>query len=158
MFFILFEIFAGEAGNTASGTNKYVAASFSTMRLIVTVGWSIYPMGYFFGYLMGSVQDATLNLVYNLADFVNKIEFCQEVHSGKGRCTSPLVRSPLYLIDSGIVCTSTSLHRFRQQFSSTCIVMLIFRAFVPFLYCMNLSDLTQVIFPVPGIFAGSFLL
>merc|ERR1711977_617808 len=57
-FFILFEIFAGEAGNTASGTNKYVAASFSTMRLIVTVGWSIYPMGYFFGYLMGSVQDS----------------------------------------------------------------------------------------------------
>merc|ERR1712224_410304 len=67
--------YAGEAGNTASGTNKYVAASFSTMRLIVTVGWSIYPLGYFFGYLMGSVQDATLNLVYNLADFVNKIAF-----------------------------------------------------------------------------------
>merc|ERR1712193_320318 len=38
--FILFEIFLGEAGSTASGTNKYVAASFSTMRLIVTVGWS----------------------------------------------------------------------------------------------------------------------
>merc|ERR1712046_111237 len=69
-FFILFEIFAGEAGSTASGTNKYVAASFSTMRLIVTVGWSIYPLGYFFGYLMGSVEDATLNLVYNHADFV----------------------------------------------------------------------------------------
>merc|ERR1739848_953412 len=33
--FILFEIFAGEAGSTASGTNKYVTASFSTMRLIV---------------------------------------------------------------------------------------------------------------------------
>ena len=86
-FFILFEIFAGEAGNTASGTNKYVAASFSTMRLIVTVGWSIYPMGYFFGYLMGSVQDATLNLVYNLADFVNKIAFCLAIWNSAKKCT-----------------------------------------------------------------------
>merc|ERR1712196_607542 len=72
--FILFEIFVGEAGKTCSDVNKYVQASFSTMRFIVTVGWSIYPLGYFFGYLMGSVQDSTLNLVYNLADFVNKID------------------------------------------------------------------------------------
>jgi len=76
--FILFEIFAGEAGKTAgeSSVNKYVQASFSTMRFIVTVGWSIYPLGYFFGYLMGAVNDNALNLVYNLADFVNKIAFC----------------------------------------------------------------------------------
>merc|ERR1712185_52838 len=76
--YILFEIFAGEAGKlTSSGSvNKYVQQSFKTMRFIVTVGWSIYPLGYFFGYLMGSVQDSVLNLVYNLADFVNKIAFC----------------------------------------------------------------------------------
>ena len=76
--FILFEIFAGEAGQVAAGgeVNKYVQESFSTMRFIVTVGWSIYPLGYFFGYLMGAVNDDVLNLVYNLADFVNKIAFC----------------------------------------------------------------------------------
>merc|ERR1719389_340738 len=77
--FILFEIFAGEAGSTcAKGdrVNKYVQESFNTMRFIVTVGWSIYPLGYFFGYLMGAVEDSTLNLVYNLADLVNKIAFC----------------------------------------------------------------------------------
>merc|ERR1711924_263335 len=68
--------FGGEAGKTAGNVSKYVAASFKTMRFIVTVGWSIYPLGYFFGYLMGSVQDSVLNLVYNLADFVNKIAFC----------------------------------------------------------------------------------
>merc|ERR1712187_14701 len=75
--FILFEIFMGEAGS-ASGNcaNKYVKSSFDTMRFIVTVGWSIYPLGYFFGYLMGQVNDDVLNLVYNLADFVNKIAFC----------------------------------------------------------------------------------
>merc|ERR1711912_222255 len=64
-----------EAGGDGS-VNKHVKASFSTMRFIVTVGWSIYPLGYFFGYLMGAVEDSTLNLVYNLADFVNKIAFC----------------------------------------------------------------------------------
>ena len=77
--FILYEIFAGEAGNVAGDgaqVNKFVQQSFGTMRLIVTAGWSIYPLGYFFGYLMGAVDDHVLNLVYNLADFVNKIAFC----------------------------------------------------------------------------------
>ena len=84
--FILFEIFMGEGGAVASGgdVNEYVKSSFSTMRFIVTVGWSIYPLGYFFGYLMGAVDDSVLNLVYNLADFVNKIAFCLAIwHSAK---------------------------------------------------------------------------
>merc|ERR1711903_315921 len=77
--FILFEIFMGEAGSVAASGDKvgeHVKSSFGTMRFIVTIGWSIYPIGYFFGYLMGSVRDSDLNLVYNLADFVNKIGFC----------------------------------------------------------------------------------
>merc|ERR1739841_180590 len=89
--FILFEIFAGEAGQVvASGdkVNEHVKESFSTMRLIVSVGWSIYPMGYFFGYLMGGVQDCTLNLVYNLADFVNKIAFCLAIWASAKKDTA----------------------------------------------------------------------
>merc|ERR1712039_844191 len=74
--FILREIFLGEAGGTAADCSEHVSSSYSTMRLIVTIGWSIYPLGYFFGYLMGQVNDEVLNLVYNLADFVNKIAFC----------------------------------------------------------------------------------
>jgi len=76
--YILYEIILGEAGKVAAEgiSNKHVQASFNTMRFIVTVGWSIYPLGYFFGYLLGAVQDSPLNLVYNLADFVNKIAFC----------------------------------------------------------------------------------
>jgi bacteriorhodopsin len=82
--FILFEIFAGEAGSVAGSdekVNPYVRASFGTMRLIVTFGWAIYPLGYFFGYLQGAVDDNVLNLVYNLADFVNKIAFCLAIWS-----------------------------------------------------------------------------
>ena len=45
------------------------------MRMIVTVGWAIYPLGYVFGYLTGGVDAESLNVVYNLADFVNKIAF-----------------------------------------------------------------------------------
>ena len=47
--------------------NKYIKESFAIMRLMVTVGWSIYPLGYFYG------GDVTLNIIYNLADFVDNI-------------------------------------------------------------------------------------
>merc|ERR1711988_179422 len=68
--FILFEIFAGPAGRASkSQSNVYVQEAFNTMRFIVSVGWSIYPLGYLFGYLLGSVNDSILNLIYNLADF-----------------------------------------------------------------------------------------
>merc|ERR1712193_319295 len=73
--FILAEIFAGEAGGMAGQCSEAVSTSFKNMRLIVTVGWSIYPLGYFFGYLLGSVSDDALNITYNIADFVNKIAF-----------------------------------------------------------------------------------
>jgi len=73
--FILFEIFAGESGSSASGCSEAVATSFNNMRMIVTVGWSIYPLGYLFGYLLGAVDETFLNVIYNIADFVNKIAF-----------------------------------------------------------------------------------
>merc|ERR1719231_2011433 len=45
------------------------------MRMIVTVGWAIYPAVYLCGFLLGAVDDTILNVVYNVADFVNKIAF-----------------------------------------------------------------------------------
>ena len=38
-------------------------------------GWSIYPLGYYYGYLMGAVVETLLNVVYNVAEIVNKIAF-----------------------------------------------------------------------------------
>ena len=74
--YILFEIFSGEAGTMAAKSgNKAMITAFSAMRIIVTIGWAIYPLGYIFGYLTGGVDDNALNIIYNLADFINKIAF-----------------------------------------------------------------------------------
>ena len=78
-FFILYEIFLGQAGKiNAQSAPPAVQSAFSTMRWIVTIGWAIYPLGYFFGYLTGSSPETSanaLNIIYNAADVLNKIAF-----------------------------------------------------------------------------------
>jgi bacteriorhodopsin len=75
-FYILYEIFAGEAGKAAQAeASDAVKYAYNAMRWIVTVGWAIYPIGYVLGYMMGAVDDSVLNIVYNLADLVNKVAF-----------------------------------------------------------------------------------
>ena len=71
--YIIYEIFAGEASqiSAAQGTEASKTA-FNALRLIVTVGWAIYPIGYIAEPAMGA---GALNIIYNLADFVNKIAF-----------------------------------------------------------------------------------
>ena len=73
--YIIYEVFAGEASriNASEGTVAGQKA-FNALRLIVTVGWAIYPLGYIYGYAGGG-DVAALNIIYNLADFVNKIAF-----------------------------------------------------------------------------------
>jgi len=74
--FILFEIFAGESSSGAGKCSDAVKQSFNNMRIIVSVGWAIYPAGYFLGQVNRSAGAAqALNVTYNIADFVNKIGF-----------------------------------------------------------------------------------
>ena len=77
--YILYEIFMGEASQVASEqAPESVQSAFSTMRWIVSIGWAIYPIGYFMGYFTGAEPDAaaaSLNIIYNLADVLNKIAF-----------------------------------------------------------------------------------
>ena len=74
--YVLYEIFSGEAGRAAAKSgNKALGTTFGAMRMIVTIGWAIYPLGYVFGYLTGGVDVNSLNVIYNLADFINKIAF-----------------------------------------------------------------------------------
>ena len=73
--YIIYEVFVGEASKISAATGTAASKkAFNALRLIVTIGWSIYPIGYVLGYTAEGTDDA-LNLVYNLADFVNKIAF-----------------------------------------------------------------------------------
>ena len=68
--------YLGEAGTLAAKAgNKSLQTAFSAMRIIVTIGWAVYPLGYIFGYLTGGVDVNSLNVIYNAADFLNKIAF-----------------------------------------------------------------------------------
>merc|ERR1712066_855374 len=76
--FILFEIFAGESAQASGGNNvsEAVKQSFNNMRIIVSLGWAIYPAGYYLGQINSSAAATqALNVTYNIADFVNKIAF-----------------------------------------------------------------------------------
>ena len=89
--YILYEIFSGEAGRAVvKSRNKSFVTAFSALRMIVTVGWAIYPLGYIFVYLTGDVDPNSLNVIYNLADFINKIAFglviwAAAVSGGRGK-------------------------------------------------------------------------
>ena len=74
--FIIYYIFVGEAAQIKdSAGNEDLVMAFDGIKWIVTVGWVIYPVGYFLGYLGGGVDSGSLNTIYNLADLVNKFLF-----------------------------------------------------------------------------------
>lgn len=67
--YILYEIFYGEAAKIKDKIkDEAIKNAFDNLRWIVTIGWSIYPIGYLLG-------ETNMNLVYNLADLINKILF-----------------------------------------------------------------------------------
>jgi len=84
--YILYEVFAGEASRIAVGLkgNKSAQQAFYWLRLIVSVGWSIYPIGYAVAFIISfggwapnsyMVVQVWRNVIYNLADLVNKGAF-----------------------------------------------------------------------------------
>jgi bacteriorhodopsin len=74
--YVLGELYLGEAGRLISASdNKKLQATYNALRLIVTIGWAIYPLAYFMEYLGGGVDGGSINLIYNLADFLNRIAF-----------------------------------------------------------------------------------
>ena len=85
-FYIIYEIFRGEASilNKNSG-NEAGQFAFQSLKWIVTVGWAIYPIGYLYGLeettILGirvsntAYSPELINIIYNLADLVNKTAF-----------------------------------------------------------------------------------
>ena len=73
--YILYEVFSGDAGKiVAKIGNKPLVSAYNAMRMIVTIGWAVYPLGYLFGYLDG-IDDNSLNVLYNVTDLITKIAF-----------------------------------------------------------------------------------
>ena len=80
--YIVYEVSAGEAATLAAGLKSDASKqAFATVRSIVSIGWIIYPLGFAIAYIIpgpsirpnneGPPYDI-LNVIYNLADLVNK--------------------------------------------------------------------------------------
>ncbi len=74
--YILGEVFFGRMGEvSARSANFSVHRGYFWLRLIITVGWAVYPLCYFIVGFAGGVAENKLNLAYNLSDLVNQIAF-----------------------------------------------------------------------------------
>jgi len=75
-FYILGELFFGQMDEAVRSSNlPHVQRGYFWLRLIVTVGWAIYPLGNFITSFGGYVDDGALSVAYNLADFLNRMAF-----------------------------------------------------------------------------------
>jgi len=83
--YIVYEIFLGECGQISGKVgSKAAQTAFNTLRLIVSVGWIIYPLGYYLVYLGPTFtyhSESVVNIIYNIADLVNKGAFGLAIYS-----------------------------------------------------------------------------
>ena len=78
----------GEAGRkNSSCENESVQTAFFANRLIITIGFSIYHIGYFIEHLGGGVNVSSLNVIYNLGDVLNKVIFGMIIYSAASQDT-----------------------------------------------------------------------
>jgi sensory rhodopsin len=74
--YILGELFFGRMSeHDGRQVAPVVRRGYFWLRLILTIGWAIYPLCYFIASFAGGVDMGNLSIVYNLADFVNQIAF-----------------------------------------------------------------------------------
>ena len=74
---VIYLIFVGGAAKaSAESKNEAVQTAFNSMKLIVLVGWAIYPIGYIIGNMIDVTNGTqTMNIIYNFADLINKTAF-----------------------------------------------------------------------------------
>ena len=73
--YIIYEIWMGDAKKAAGEASEGVQFAFTWMTYILTFGWAIYPAGYVLGMDADADGQDMLNIVYNIADVVNKTAF-----------------------------------------------------------------------------------
>lgn len=78
-------ILFGSLSQTIDDAPTELAAALRVMRLFVLIGWAIYPVGFLLA--LGGGGDVR-ELIYNVADVVNKVGFGLVVHGGISAATS----------------------------------------------------------------------
>jgi bacteriorhodopsin len=84
-FAIVYEIWLGEASKLAAAAGGEIQKAHKILCWFVLVGWSIYPLGYMMGTdgWYNGIHGLGLNIdvVYNIADAINKIGFGLVIYS-----------------------------------------------------------------------------
>jgi bacteriorhodopsin len=81
--YIVYEVFFGDVAKLSSSSNSpALGRAMFLLKIFITLGWSIYPIGYMLldGNLL-QTWDIQIDLIYNLADAINKIGFGLVVYS-----------------------------------------------------------------------------
>ena len=83
--YIVYEVFAGDVAKlTKSSNSPALGRAMFLMKIFITLGWAIYPIGYMVlpnNLLDGMFAVESIDLFYNIADAINKIGFGLVVYS-----------------------------------------------------------------------------
>ncbi len=83
-FAIVYEIWLGEASKLAADAGGEILKAHKILCWFVLVGWAIYPLGYMMGttgWYNGIIPSGNIDVVYNIADAINKIGFGLVIYS-----------------------------------------------------------------------------
>lgn len=74
--YVLGELYFGRMAEiNAQSASDPVRLGYFWLRLIVTVGWALYPLSYLIVRLGNGADVAKMSVIYNLADLINQIAF-----------------------------------------------------------------------------------
>jgi sensory rhodopsin len=83
-FFIVYEIWFGSAKKLAAAAGGDILNTHKILCWFVLVGWAIYPLGYMLGtdgWYTSWLGSGSVDVVYNIADAINKIGFGLVIYS-----------------------------------------------------------------------------
>ena len=83
-FYIVYEIWLGSAKKLAVAAGGEILKAHKILCWFVLVGWAIYPIGYMLGtdgWYTSIIGSGSVDVVYNIADAINKIGFGLVIYS-----------------------------------------------------------------------------
>jgi len=85
-FYIVYEVWMGDVAKLSKGSTPAVQKAVGSLLKFVVIGWAIYPLGYMIGTADGQWYSfmagwASMDIVYNIGDAVNKIGFGLVIYS-----------------------------------------------------------------------------